>query len=349
MNHVGRIASVFLASLFLLTGCGGGGGGGGSDPAPTPPTSPTNPTTPPPAAALAGSLWHSDSDIGETQGTFVSDLITGNSLKVDTDRWSVPSPDGSRLLHRAYTSQGSVGDETRVIVRRVSDGQILTDLTVDGYVGDLSPSPKNADQVMTPWAESINAPRSNIVYDVGQQKLLFATPVSNRTDAISWLPDGAVLRVKASGEISKVVLGGAEQQLGAVNWPDARVVQAVYASPDGSKALVQLAALRNTGSISGVDLWMMNVDGSGLRRFTKNDLISNAVWSPDGKYVAFSKDTGVVCTESTCQGSCTVWYADAGASDVVAVDGSNDAKRFSVKRLNGTTKNLSCPVMAWTR
>jgi len=345
MNHYGRLAGILLASLFLLTGCGGGGGGG-SDPAPT---NPTNPTTPPPTAALAGSIWHSDSDISDTQGTFVSDLITGNPVKVDAQRWSVPSPDGSRVLHRAYTSQGSVGDETHVIVRRVSDGQVLTDLTVDGYVGDLSPSPKNADQVMTPWAESINDPRSNIVYDIAQQKLLFATPVSSRPDAISWLPDGAVLRVKASGEISKLVLGGAEQTLGTVVWPEARVVQAVYASPDGSKALVQLAALRETGSVSGVDLWMMNLDGGSLRRFTKNDLISNAFWSPDGKYVAFSKDTGVVCTDSTCQGSCTVWYADASASDVVAVAGSNDAQRFSVKRSNGSTKNLSCPVMAWTR
>lgn len=345
MKHFGRIASVLLASLLLLTGCGGGGGGG-SDPAPT---TPTNPTTPPPTAALAGSIWHSDSDISDTQGTFVTDLVTGNSVRADAEKWSVPSPDASRLLHRAYTSQGSVGDETRVVIRRVSDGQILTDLTVDGYVGDLSQSPKNADQVMAPWAESINDPRSNIVYDIRQQKLLFATPVGSRTDAISWLPDGAVLRVKASGEISKLVLGGAEQPLGTVTWPESRVVQAVYASPDGSKALVQLAALRNTGSISGVDLWMMNVDGSGLRRFTKNDLISNAFWSPDGKYVAFSKDTGVVCTDATCQGSCTVWYADASASDVVAVEGSNDAQRFSVKRLNGSTKNLSCPVMAWTR
>ncbi|HEY0955305.1 MAG TPA: hypothetical protein VGE36_11140 [Roseateles sp.] len=347
MSHP-RVASVLFSALLLLSGCGGGGGDGGSSP---PPAQGGGGTTPPPVAptAAVGSVWHSDADIGDTQGTFVTRLDTGASTRVLAERWAVPSADGSRLLRRAYTSQGSTGDETRITVNRASDGQLLTDLVVDGYAGDLTPSPQNADLVMAPWAPSINGQRNTVVYDLAQRKLLYATQAAAKPDALSWLPDGAVLRVTATGEISKLVPGGQEQRLGTVAWPEARTLQAVYASPDGSKALVQLAALRATGTVSGVDLWMVNVDGSGLRRFTKNDLIANALWSQDGKHVAFTKDTGVNCTEATCQGSCSVWYAEAGASDVVAVAASQDAKQFAVKRINGTDKTLNCPVMAWTR
>jgi hypothetical protein len=347
MNPVRRLA-VVLGCLFLLNGCGGGGGGGGSDNIPTTPTTP--PVTPPPSAALTGSLWSSDSNISDTQGTFVSDLITGTTTKVNSDTEAMPSADGARLLRRAYTSDGSVGDATQITVVRTTDGQLLTDLTVDGYVGTLSPSPQAANLVLTRWAPSINDPRNVIVYDIDQRKVLFATPASGRPDAVSWMPDGSLLRVKPSGEITKVVLGAAEQAVRTLTWPEARVPQAVYVSPDGSKALVQLAALRETGSVSGVDLWMMNIDGSNLTRFTKNDLIAKAFWSPDSKLVAFIKDTGVSCTDATCQGSCNVWYAEATASDVVAVAASGDAKKFSVKRTtNGSVTTLSCPVMAWTR
>lgn len=347
MHHLHRLAGLVLASLLLLNGCGGGGGGGGESP---PPTIPTDPTTPPPSAVVSGSLWSSDSNISNAQGTFVSDLVTGTSTKVDADTEAMPSADGSRLLRRDYTSDGSVGDETRITVVRTTDGQLVTDLTVEGYVGVLWPSPQAANIVLTRWAPSINEPRGTVAYDIEQRKVLFSTPASTRPDAVAWMPDGGLLRVKQSGEITKLALGGTEQAVRTLSWPDGRVLQAVYVSPDGGKALVQLAALRETGSVSGVDLWMMNIDGSNLRRFTKNDLITNAFWSPDSKFVAFTKDTGVTCTDATCQGSCTVWYAEASASDVVAVAGSNDAKQFSVKRThNASTTTLSCPVIAWTR
>jgi hypothetical protein len=344
MNHVHRLAGVVLGCLFLLNGCGGGGGGGDSGP------TPTTPTTPPTGTVLAGSLWSSDSNISDTQGTFASDLITGTSTKVNADTEAVPTADGSRLLRRDYTSDGSVGDATHITVVRATDGQLVTDLTVEGYVGTLWPSPQAANLVLTRWAPSINEPRSTVAYDIDQRKVLFSTPASARPDALAWTPDGGLLRVKQSGEITKLALGGAEQAVRTLAWPEGRVLQAVYVSPDGSKALVQLAALRESGSVSGVDLWMMNIDGSNLRRFTKNDLIANAFWSPDSKFVAFTKDTGVTCTDATCQGSCTVWYAEATASDVVAVAASGDAKQFSVKRTNnGSTTTLSCPVIAWTR
>jgi len=94
---------------------------------------------------------------------------------------------------------------------------------------------------------------------------------------------------------------------------------------------------------------MMNVDGSGLRRFTKNDLVAHAFWSPDGRHVAFVKDTGVSCSDFRCRGSCTLWHAEATASDVVAVKASGDAQRFPLRRPDGSMTTVGCSAITWTR
>lgn len=346
IKFIRRFAAIALGCSALLAGCGGGGGG---EVAGNPGTTPTNPTTPLPAPVAAGRLWSSDTTVLDGQGTFVADLVAGTTVKVDTVSESVPSADGSELLRRAYTSNGSVGDVTRITSVRTADGKLVVDLTVDGYAGALLPSPIAPHVVLTRWAPSINEDRSAVVYDIDTQKVLFATSPSARPEAVAWLPDGQLLRVKPSGQVTRMALGGTEQAVATLTWPEARVPQAAYVSPDGTKVVVQLAALRDTGSVAGVDLWMMNIDGSNFTRFTKNDLIANAFWSPDSKFVGFTKDTGIVCTAATCQGSCNVWYAGVTASNVVAVAASGDAQQFSVKRLSGTTATLSCPVMAWTR
>ncbi|HEY0955306.1 MAG TPA: hypothetical protein VGE36_11145 [Roseateles sp.] len=302
------------------------------------------------APSLSGKLWHSFSDLGNPPGTYALDLGSGQSPRVDPDKWGVPWPDGGRYLQRSYNSAGSSGDQTRLVVRRTGDRSVLADQLVDGYMNDrIQPSPLGANHILVSWGPSVISPRGPIVYDLDTQRLLYATRPGKTPDALSWMPDGTLLRVQPSGAISRVVLGGAEQPVATVRWPEGRLPEAVYVSPDGRKALVQLAALRDTGTVSGVDLWMMNVDGSQLRRFTKNGLVAHAFWSPDGRHVAFAKDTGVSCTAATCRGSCTLWYAEAGASDVVAVAPSGDAQRFPLRRPNGSTTSVGCPAMAWTR
>jgi hypothetical protein len=343
MKHLSRLAFTVLVCVGALSACGGGGSGGGGDaPAAPPPVV----GTPTPPSTLAGSLWHSFSDLNTPAGTYTMNPNTGVSTAIQADKWGVPWPDGSRFIGRTYDS---THDETRLTVRRTADKALLADQVVDGYVGLIIPSPVSANHVLAYWGETIFAPRGAVVWDIDAKKPLFSAAPSKTPDALSWLPDGTLLRVKPSGGVSKVVLGGAEQAVATLTWPEARIPQAVYASPDGSKALVQLAALRDTGSVSGVDLWMMDINGGNLRRFTDNGLITDAHWSPDGQFVAFTKDTGVSCTEATCQGSCTVWYAPATASGVVAVEASGDAKRFPSQRPDGSMTQLRCPVMAWTR
>lgn len=302
------------------------------------------------ASPLPGTLWHGYSDLDHPQGSFATDPNAGATRRISPDKGGTPWPDGSRYLTRDYRSQGSSGDETRIVVRRTSDQAVLIDQVVDGYVGDdVRPSPLGANRLLVMWGETILAPRGPVVYDLDARRLLYVTRPSKTPDALSWMPDGSLLRVQPSGQISQVVLGGAERPVAAVRWPEGRLPQALYVSPDGRRALVQLAALRDTGSVSGTDLWMMGIDGAGLRRFTKNDLVAHAFWSPDSRQVAFVKDTGIACGDASCRGSCTVWVAEAGASDVVAVKASNDAWQVPLKRPNGTMTRVGCPVSAWAR
>lgn len=298
--------------------------------------------------ALVGHIWHSFKDLGNPDGTFVMDPNTGVSISVQDEKWGVPWFDGSRFIHTDYNAEGTSDDTTRLVVRRTSDKAVVMDLLANGYVGHVVPSPLGSDQIMAQLGETIFTPRAVVVWDLGTQKLLFATEESDMVAALSWMPDGSLLRVRPSGTINKIVIGGEEQLIGTVSWPEARVPQAVYVSPDGAKALVQLAALRDTGSVSSVDLWVMNIDGSEMKRFTNNGLIAEAYWSPDSRNVAFVKDTGISCTDFTCAGSCTVWYAPATATDVVAVEASGDAKHFPLTRPDNTVTTLRCPMMGWT-
>lgn len=304
----------------------------------------------PPAKAggnALGTVWHAFSDLGNPRGTYALDARSGANAWVGKDEEIVPSADGNVLLQRDYTSNGSADNVTHVTARS-RHGKLLVDHRMEGWLGPMKPSPRDANVVLAPWAESVTTPeRRAMVYDLSRGKVLYATAEGRWHDVLSWLPDGSLLRVQRSGQISQVRPGAGEQPLGNVRWPESRVPEAVYVSPDGTQALVQLAALRDTGSISGSDLWMMARDGSRLRRFTKNDLVAHAFWSPDGRRVAFTKDTGVACTATNCFGSCTVWVADATASDVLAVSASHDASQFRLKRPDGSERALGCPMLAW--
>ncbi|PUA29602.1 MAG: hypothetical protein B0W54_03200 [Cellvibrio sp. 79] len=297
---------------------------------------------------LEGHIWHSFNDLDNPEGTFVMNPNTGVSLSVQAEKWGIPWPDGTAFINKEYEPDDAPEDTTRITVYRSNDKAILNDQLIEGYVGYIAPSPTHKDRILAHWGETIFSPRILIVWDLSTQKVLFGIEPGESFDALSWMPDGTLLHVQASGAISKVVIGGDEQLLGTVNWPESRVPQAVYVSPDGTRALVQLAELRDTGTVAWVDLWMMNIDGTEMRRFTNNGLIADAYWSPDSRNVAFVKDTGISCSDSTCMGSCTVWLAPATATEVVAVQASGDAKQFPLQRPNGSMTTLRCPVMAWT-
>ena len=183
-----------------------------------------------------------------------------------------------------------------------------------------------------------------MVYDFAAGKLLYATAGADAGDSFAWLPDGRLLRVHAGGAISAMALDGRETPLGAVQWPQGWELGAVFASPDGQQLAVRLDGKASKDH----DLWVMRTDGQGFGRFTTTQMTTYAVWSPDGRYLAFNKDTGASCSDASCYGSCKVWYAPATARNVAAVDASRDAWQFTVRDTRGGSTQLGCQLLAWT-
>jgi TolB protein len=74
-------------------------------------------------------------------------------------------------------------------------------------------------------------------------------------------------------------------------------------SPDGSR----IAFASNRDHTTGLELYVMNVDGSGLRRLTNNSAIDNSpTWSPTGAQLAFTSDR---------TGTPQIWVMNADGSN----------------------------------
>jgi Tol biopolymer transport system component len=60
-------------------------------------------------------------------------------------------------------------------------------------------------------------------------------------------------------------------------------------SPDGTRVVMNREAVSTSGSISTRELWIANLDGSGLRRLVSHrGSAQEAAWFPDGRRIAYS-------------------------------------------------------------
>jgi len=89
-------------------------------------------------------------------------------------------------------------------------------------------------------------------------------------------------------------------------------------SPDGGKIVFSSPELDD--SLGRYGLMTMNADGSGARWITGpryGDF--DPAWSPDGRYIAFTRDTEGTTLQSTC---CSIWVARADGSGARYVSGT---------------------------
>ena len=81
-------------------------------------------------------------------------------------------------------------------------------------------------------------------------------------------------------------------------------------SPDGRKIAFSAGVRGSIGmSKPSVDIYVINVDGSGLAKLTRDSGVNGSpTWSPDGKQIAFSSNRDV-------DGKAKIWVMDADGSD----------------------------------
>lgn len=291
MRH--RHSSLAMVGLCLaaalLTACGGGGGGGGA--------SDGGGNNPPGGAVatygngtLPGRLLvNKGQRIGTAVGHAVFDLTTAQRAVlpvspsgVDNERWSTGARAGTVLrlqsggtLTRFDTTtlaqQGSpVALPGNTSTPQLSaDGQYLlafagNTLTIyNAATGAVVEDVSNLDGYTVLGVPAAWLPDGRYVYLAG--KTLYATrPGSPTTDTITTL----ALPGPTPASVMNVDLA---------------------ASPDGRR----LALSWLDGDTEDTDLWVVNVDGTGLRALTRSaqpdslDYVhASPVWSPDSKWVA---------------------------------------------------------------
>ena len=300
------LAATVALSLLLTAGCGGGGGAGDASSSTPPPGDGGDQVTTYGNTNLPGRLIV-QATIGAST---VYDLRTGQGTKLpmgptDYNSWTGGTnpeqvlrankggPNGSRILERFRTSDWTVvgnatnlpgsfsrpkispdgryimtfwnaGDpqETRLTIFSTETGQIVKQGSqLDGKVGVSSPAA---------WL-----PDGRYLYLAGR-RLYESSPSANTSTLraeLTGLPDNS-----ASGNPADADSTGSQMSV----------------SPDGQKIAFSWTAKRDSRPTYDTNVWVAQVDGTGLHRLTSpTDPASaleytygNATWSPDSKWVA---------------------------------------------------------------
>ncbi|UCH94770.1 MAG: PD40 domain-containing protein [Candidatus Aminicenantes bacterium] len=187
------------------------------------------------------------------------------------------SPDGLKIF---YSSNYNIWEMNGV------DGTGKKQLTQNGGV-DPDCSPKNSKIV---FMSDRNGQRNVWIMNIdGSAQQILTTESANYSP--SWSPDGHTIAFASrrwrNGKIWKMDIDGGDQKYITTGWSDD---WGPDYSPDGSK--IAFASIR-TGKIH---VWMMNANGSEQKQLTLDPEDrtlathgwSGPVWSPDGRFIAFS-------------------------------------------------------------
>ena len=136
--------------------------------------------------------------------------------------------------------------------------------------------------------------------------------------SVSWSPDGRFLTTAAKrGPKDDLLVIDVRRNRVArrIEIPLAGITNPAF-SPDGR----QIVFSGLDGGLS--DLFIVNIDGSGLRRLTHDKYADlNPVWSPDGRYLAFMTDRGPGTDFATLTvGDLRIALYDLQANAVLALD-----------------------------
>ncbi|WP_194907640.1 cell wall-binding repeat-containing protein [Catenulispora rubra] len=250
------------------------------------------------------------------------------------------SPDGSRLAYLAdydlWVAQAD-GSSGHLVRLTATDG---------GLMGDLSWSPDGSYIYFT---ETL---RTSTLYRIrpngsGEEALL-TFPVVNTgysvapNGNIAYADEGAIAQWNpSSGAVTRILAGE-------------NFAQPEF-SPDGTRLLI-MGVLQGPGQSGNPrQIYVVNVDGTGLRQLTTpepighlQDFYNAPTWSPDGRYIAFSNgnggDHGAIGLDEVATGTIT-YIAGTPTGDVStiawqshAVPASGPVPAPAVDRIGGADR-----------
>lgn len=291
-----------------------------------------------------GMLWHNDFALDLHRGVQVSPL-DGSAPVPITSRGAMDVavwPDGQVV---AVTQRDVYRGVTALVVMETS-GRALHKLQLDGYVSDLSPSPVNRQLVKLRQGRSPSSGFQELVLDLATQQPRYRIADD---DVFAWMPDGRFMLIHLkTGRMRIAALDHPEEQpVGQLTLPSDRVMGQFAISPTGTEFIMKLRR-RDTVPIEA-DLWIGRLDGSRFEQLTQARAIGSALWSPDGRHVAYTVDTGGLCNGEGCLGGCDQHYTRATLRQVRGFNGTPGSDRFEVSNRRGQRHRLGCHVLAWTR
>lgn len=332
-------------AIGLLAGLAACGGGGGADaPADPPASTPVAPQVPPPSSAQpAGALWHDNYALDSWDGVQIASLDGLAPANVTNKKLALtPWPDGRQYVMTEWNVAGGYTDLS--VVDRAS-GASLYALRADGYLRGALPSPTDKKLVKVVQGAGSTSEFTEFILDLDTRRARRQIALQ---DWFAWMPDGRFLLVNPEAGTIRIgsVDSSDEVPIGQFRLPQDRRMGPVWVSPTGKQFVVRLPHVSATGES---DLWIANVDGSGLEQLTDSKRSFEALWSPDGRYIAYDTDSGRACTGTVCSGTCQLWYTTPEQRKVKGLTGTSGSGAFRVNDRQGLSGTpLGCRLLGWT-
>ncbi len=186
----------------------------------------------------------------------------------------------------------------------------------DGLLGsyEIVPGPKNLPRPATPWTK-MRPTTGELLYiaeDIADGRYILLNPSSGEfsrpalpDNVVSWSPTGDLLTAFTVNGLQAVALDGTVR---ATICSGPFICEPVEWTPSGDALIV---ARREVGTL--FDLWRVPLDGGAAANLTGTEEVSEfaASHSPDGRYLAFSRETA----PPNRAGERDVWLAGADATD----------------------------------
>lgn len=261
-------------------------------PTPTPAATLTATSTPTPLGGGAGEMvFHSGND---NPYLIQRILIDGSNLLsiIPNAQQAVWSPDGQWIAYVARPAQDP--NDLQIFLLNVAKGTVKAITATSGDKSHPAWSPEGKRIAFAGYDANFN--RDIYVVDLGggdPVQLMNTSEVYE--DNPVWSPDGGQILYQANAvsyqQLFLINADGSSGGLGQVLPNPAALLRRDMLEPAWSPDGSQIAFATNPGS-DRYDIYVMNLDGSGLRRLTGNKFAKSderaPAWSPDGGWIAFT-------------------------------------------------------------